>query len=146
MKRRSPSLPPSSPKGYMWLHQQLLPIETVERWTRRHMAVFDQHGDQTTEHWKNDPSYHWAKQCKEAKQVSIKIYDPDCPGCKPAAMDPTTGKVLPDSHPLMQRILWAWGQTSREQREAWHNVTCQNSRDPHDMKLAQKFINSIERM
>jgi hypothetical protein len=76
--------------------------------------------------------------------MSIKIYEEDCPGCRPAAMDQTTGQVLPDDHPLMQRILRAWSQTTREQREAWHRVTCQNSRDPRDMQLCQQFLGKIQ--
>jgi hypothetical protein len=149
-RRRLPPLPPSPPKGYTWLHQRLLPIAAVEWWTRQNMAAFDQYGGQDARHWKNDPSYQWAAQRnrnKEAKRMSIKIYNEDCSGCRPAAMDPKTGEVLPDDHPLMQRILRAWGQTSRTQREAWHKVnkvTCQNSRDPRDLKLAWQFISTVQ--
>jgi hypothetical protein len=137
-------LPPPPPKGYTWLHQRLLPIAAVEWWSRQNMAAFDRWGIETEEHWRNDPSYHWAAQRKKVKPMSIKIYDEDCPGCRPAAMDPATGQVLPDDHPLMQRILRAWGQTSRAQRAAWHKVTCQNSRDPHDLLLCQQFLSAIQ--
>jgi hypothetical protein len=106
-----------------------------------HFDLFGRHSDL---HWRNDPSYFWAKQRKEAKPMSIKVYDEDCPGCKPAAMDPATGKVLPDDHPLMRRILRAWGQTTRAQREAWHRCTCQNSRDSLDLQLCQQFISAIQ--
>jgi hypothetical protein len=68
----------------------------------------------------------------------------DCPGCRPVAVDGITGQVLPDDHPLMLRMARAWAQTTYAQRVAWHNVTCQNSRDPHDLKLARKFIRSIQ--
>jgi hypothetical protein len=132
----------------MWLHWKLMPIVEVEFLARQNMAAFDRvphlFGD---EHWRNDPSYDWVAQTKrnkEAKPMSIKVYQDDCPGCRPVALDPTTGKVLPDDHPLMQRILRAWGQTTREQREAWHRVTCQNSRDERDMKLARQFISAIQ--
>lgn len=76
--------------------------------------------------------------------MSVKLYEDDCPGCRPAALDPMTMQVLPDDHPLMQRMLRAWAKTTRAQRVAWHNVTCNNSRDPQDMKLAQKFIRAIQ--
>jgi hypothetical protein len=131
----------------MWLHQELWLVSDVEARARLMMEYFDRCGRMYAEHWRNDPSYHWAaqrKRNKEAKPMSIKVYDEDCPGCKPAALDPTTGKLLPDDHPLMQRILRAWGQTTRAQREAWHRCTCQNSRDARDMQLAQQFISAIQ--
>jgi hypothetical protein len=77
--------------------------------------------------------------------MSSKAYEDDCPGCRPVAMDPKTGKVLPDDHPLMLRMARVWAnKTTREQRVAWHNVTCQNSRHWHDLKLARQFIKAVQ--
>jgi hypothetical protein len=148
MTRRRRLPPPPPPDGYMWLHWKLMPIAEVEFGARYTMSAFDRiphlFGD---EHWRNDPSYDWAAQTKrnkEVKPMSIKVYQEDCPGCKPAAMDMKTGQVLPDDHPLAQQILRAWGQTTLAQRKAWHKVTCLNSTDPLDLLLAQQFVSMIQ--
>jgi hypothetical protein len=78
--------------------------------------------------------------------MPLHLFSDDCPGCRPAAVDTRTGQALPDDHPLMQKILRAWGRTTLEQRQAWHAVTCLNSRKPTDMELAKQFVNSIQAM
>lgn len=70
-------------------------------------------------------------------------FDDNCKGCKPAILDPSTGSVLPENHPLMVSIINIWDQQSIDTKNAWHRITCNNSKDPNDVKLAQEFIDKF---
>lgn len=61
--------------------------------------------------------------------MSWEHFEDTCAGCRPAAMDASTGKVLGAEHPIMRAINLVWEGTTREEREAFHRFTCQNSRD-----------------
>jgi hypothetical protein len=67
--------------------------------------------------------------------MSMKKHDDQCPGCMPAILDVNTGKALPDSHPAMKAIISVWNQTTRPEREAFHDFTCLNSRDAKVMNI-----------
>jgi hypothetical protein len=67
--------------------------------------------------------------------MSREKHDDNCRGCMPAVLDPKTGKVLPDTHWIMKAIYSVWNQTTLEEREAFHHVTIDNSRDPKEMEL-----------
>lgn len=76
--------------------------------------------------------------------MSIEKFDDNCPGCRPAFLDLKTGEVLPESHPVMQRILAIWAQSSYEEREAFHHVMCLNSRDPRDLQLVKQLTDQFQ--
>jgi hypothetical protein len=67
--------------------------------------------------------------------MSWEKQDDECPGCRPALLSFETGKTLPDDDPLMVAILKVWAATTREEREAFHRFTCQNSRAGKDVLL-----------
>jgi len=67
--------------------------------------------------------------------MSREVFDPECAGCRPVLIDPETGKITPETDPVMVAILEAWKWIPRDQKEAWHRFTCQNSRDPNDLRL-----------
>lgn len=69
--------------------------------------------------------------------MSWKEVDRACPGCRPALIDPTTKRVLPDSDPLMVGVLAEWSIAHKEDLEAFHRICCQNSQDPKDHALVQ---------
>ena len=69
--------------------------------------------------------------------MSFEIFSDDGPGCRPALVDITTGKVLPADNPAMQKVLSVWKHTSRDERVAFHRVCCSNSRNPVDMLVFQ---------
>ena len=77
--------------------------------------------------------------------MSLQKFDDECRGCKPAMMDVQTGKVLPDDSPSMQIVLRLWGETTLAERQAWHRVTCQNSRAPEDLRFAQVFTQRVQK-
>ena len=77
--------------------------------------------------------------------MSWKAFDDECRGCKPALMDVKTGKVLPDSSPSMKIILQLWSETTLAERQAWHRVTCQNSRSLIDLQFAKDFTDRVQR-
>src|SRR5262249_40676022 len=134
------------PEGYMYMGQYVVRIKDVEDDCRQILSYFDYFGRGSYQHWRNDPSYHWATETKLRKErtMPMHVYSDDCADCRPAVRNMTTGEVLPDDHPLMQRILAAWAKTTPEQRRAWHAVTCLNSRKLEDMELAQSFVKAIE--
>lgn len=69
--------------------------------------------------------------------MSLQEHDDDCKGCMPVLIDALTGKPLPESSLPMQAILCVWNQTSLEDKQAFHRVTCLNSRDPKDLKAVE---------
>ena len=74
--------------------------------------------------------------------MSREKHEDDCPGCRPTVWTPEGGK-LPDNHPVMQEVNRAWDMLSLETRQAFHRITCLNSRDPQDFAHMQSFIDLI---
>lgn len=72
--------------------------------------------------------------------MSWEKHEDDCPGCRPAMMNLKTHEVLPDDSPEMVAILGVWSKTTLEQRQAWHRITCQGSKNPADHELVRPFI------
>lgn len=78
--------------------------------------------------------------------MSKEQFSDDCPGCRPAVIDVKTGKQMSDDTPIMQAVNAVWAKTTREQREAFHNVCCKNSREPRDLELAGQIFQAIQSM
>lgn len=72
-------------------------------------------------------------------------YDDDCPLCRPVAVNMETGRPLPDGHPMMQALGRAWAKAGPLQRQAFHRVTCLNSRAPLDLALVRSLRLAMER-
>ena len=71
-------------------------------------------------------------------------FDDECAGCRPAMMDVKTKRLYADDSFEMQIVHQLWSETTREERQAWHRVTCQNSRALPDLVLAKGFADRIE--
>lgn len=76
--------------------------------------------------------------------MSFQKFDDNCPGCKPVVLNPDTMKRYPDDHPFMMAALKAWSETTPQQREAFHNVMCLNSRDPLDLALVRDYNSRLK--
>lgn len=76
--------------------------------------------------------------------MSVEKFSEDCPGCRPALFDSKTGKRLAPDSPEMLAVNAIWAETVKQEREAFHRVTCQNSRAPSDMRLVQGIIDQIK--
>lgn len=76
--------------------------------------------------------------------MSFKKFEDDCPGCRPALMDAMTGEVIPESDPKMKAVLGVWAETTRREREAFHNVTCNNSRNVRDLALVNPLVQRMQ--
>lgn len=76
--------------------------------------------------------------------MSRQIFDDECPGCRPVIIDPATRKVLADESPIVQSMNKIWSESSRSEREAFHRVTCLNSRNPEDLTVMQSLVKRIE--
>jgi hypothetical protein len=77
--------------------------------------------------------------------MSHEEFDDNCPGCRPAILDVETGQVLPETHPIMMAANRVWANATIEERKAFHNVTCLNSRDRKDLELAYKLTEAIKK-
>ena len=76
--------------------------------------------------------------------MSYEHFDEECPGCRPAMVDVKTMQPFADDSPEMKTVRRLWGETSREERLAWHRFTCQNSRSLMDVQLVKTFSDRLE--
>jgi hypothetical protein len=76
--------------------------------------------------------------------MSLREFDDNCPGCRPAIVDIKTKEVLPDDHPIMRSMLEVWAKTSIGERRAYHRVMCLNSRDAIDLYLVDGVIEKLK--
>lgn len=67
----------------------------------------------------------------------------DCPTCHPTIIDPK-GQSLASDTPEMIATLSVWNQSSLAERQAYHRVTCLNSRDDADMTVFQALSERIQ--
>lgn len=61
--------------------------------------------------------------------MSKEQFEEGCRGCQPVLIDVATNKAMADDAPPMKAVLGVWATLSREEKEAWHEFTCQNSRE-----------------
>jgi hypothetical protein len=76
--------------------------------------------------------------------MSWEKHDDNCPGCRPAIINRKTMKAFADGSPVMMAVDKVWDATTPSEREAWHRVTCQNSRAPSDLELSTQIANRIQ--
>jgi len=75
--------------------------------------------------------------------MSLEHYDENCKGCRPALLDIQTGKPLPEDSPIMKIVLGLWEQATPQEKRAWHDFTCLNSREPQVVSLAMGVAQKI---
>ena len=76
--------------------------------------------------------------------MSLERFDDECPGCRPTMMDVKTGRLFADDSAEMVAVSRLWGETTPDERRAWHRFTCQNSRAPADMILVKAFSDRVQ--
>ncbi len=69
--------------------------------------------------------------------MSVEEYKEGCPGCKPILLDLETMKPLPDDHPIMVAAMEVWKDSTFEERKAFHDVMCNNSRTSENLRVAE---------
>ena len=52
----------------------------------------------------------------------------DVAECRPAMLDPVTGRALADDDPIMVAVYKLWETLTVEDKLAWHEFCCLNSR------------------
>jgi len=78
--------------------------------------------------------------------MSASHFDDSDPGNLPAIIDPTTGVGLPRDHPMVLAAARAYRNlTSLDERRAWFQVTCLNSREPAAVRKFQHVAQLIEK-
>lgn len=58
-------------------------------------------------------------------------------------VDMATSKRLPEDHPVTIAVMALWDGLTEGQRQAWHAVTCLNSREPYDMLAVRRFVDDM---
>lgn len=76
--------------------------------------------------------------------MSQDTYEDQCAMCRPILINPKTGKVMAQDSLEMAAINKVWEATTREERQAFHNVCCNNSRSDTDMILCNGLIDKIQ--
>lgn len=75
-------------------------------------------------------------------------HDDECKGCLPAMIDAKTGQRMPDDCEPMMAMMRVWANTALAERQAFHRVTCLNSRVVTDLlvmhSLQRRFAREIE--
>jgi hypothetical protein len=64
--------------------------------------------------------------------------------CKPVILDPVTLTPLPDDSPAVQAMLEFWKTTTPDERVAFHEFTCHNSRDPNHVAIMDRLSKGVE--
>lgn len=80
----------------------------------------------------------------KGQYMSCDHFDPNCEGCRPAILDPQTGRAMPKDHPMVVAINEVWDAAPREEQEACWKIWVKNGRDPGDMKLASAFMDKVQ--
>lgn len=65
------------------------------------------------------------------------MFDDNCPGCRPAMLNPQTGEILKPDSPEMQVINDVWAHTTFRERLAFHRVCCLNSRMTYELIIVR---------
>jgi hypothetical protein len=73
----------------------------------------------------------------------MSTFDDNCLECKPKILDPETSKPFPENHPAMVKLRRIWAKTTREQRQALHNVICVGSRDRFELRLVKQITDQL---
>lgn len=71
----------------------------------------------------------------------------ECPLCRPAIIDISTGREMSPDHKLMKAVNRIWDQhTTYEQRRAFIRVTRFNSREAADVLLFEEVVTKIKQV
>lgn len=76
--------------------------------------------------------------------MSWKEYESDCPGCRPALIDAQTGKLMERDSDPMRAINAVFDSATLQEKKAFHNVMCNNSREPMEMALVHGLTARFE--
>jgi len=77
--------------------------------------------------------------------MSWEKFSDSCKGCLPVILDIETGKKLSDDHPLMQATMAVWANMTLKEKQAYHRVMCQNSRDFYDCMIVKGMTRKIRK-
>lgn len=72
-------------------------------------------------------------------------YDPNCPHCIPVAIDPKTMRPLSMAGPEREEMLRVWWAQPFAVREAFIEVTVNNSTDPKHLALCNVFLDECQK-
>lgn len=76
--------------------------------------------------------------------MSRETFTEDCSGCRPALIDPKTGRRVPDDDPSVVIVNRVFDGLSRADKVAWHRFTCLNARDLAAISAVKRFSDQVE--
>jgi hypothetical protein len=76
--------------------------------------------------------------------MSDKHFEENCSGCKPVLADSKTLQPLSNDDPAMIALAGVWDKTTLEERQSFHNVTCNNSRNENDLAVMAKISTQLQ--
>jgi hypothetical protein len=77
--------------------------------------------------------------------VSKDLFEDDCADCRPVLINSATGQVFSADSIEMRAVNAVWETTELADRQAFHRVTCLNSRAPTDLQRMQDLSQRIEK-
>lgn len=76
--------------------------------------------------------------------MSRQKFDDECKGCLPILIDQATMTPMAEDSPEMKIVYQVWAGTTMDERQAFHQVTCLNSRDQGMLALFFGVTKRIE--
>lgn len=77
--------------------------------------------------------------------MSWEKFSDDCEGCLPVIIDAKTGVKESDDAPMTQAVRAVWANMALSERQAYHRVMCQNSRDFMDIMVVKSMTRKIRK-
>lgn len=75
--------------------------------------------------------------------MSVEKFDHTCGGCEPVLVNPETGQVYAEDSPQMRAMREVWKTLPYPYKEAFHRVTCRNSRAPEDVAVMEYIATTV---
>lgn len=72
-------------------------------------------------------------------------FDDKCDGCLPVLIDARTGKPVPPDDEAMKALMLVWSSTTLAERQAFHRVTCLNSRADADLLVIARITERFQK-
>ena len=79
-----------------------------------------------------------------ADEQFVEVKDNAPQDCQPIILDPVTMTPLPDDSPAVQAMLEFWKTTTPEERAAFHEFTCNNSRDLKHVEIMGRLSKGVQ--
>lgn len=77
--------------------------------------------------------------------MSWKEFEENCAGCRPCVIDLKTGRPMDPDTEIMRAVNSVWEGATIQEKRAFHNVTCNNSKRDEDVEPALELTYRIQK-